>query len=84
MLHYLHMAVIRDPTDPRSTKRLLKDPIVESTHIFRLVIIIERSSKVYLPLDICPNNAYRIFSLFFNNAVLAVLVKSCYATPAIT
>ena len=70
------MATAGDPTDPRGTKRPNEDPILESTHTFRPVIVAERPSRICLPLTVRPNDAYGIFSLFFNDDVLNVLIKN--------
>ena len=70
------MATVGDPTDPRGTKRPNKDPILVSTHIFRLVVVIERPYKVCLPPEIRPNNIYDIFSLFFSDEVLTIIIKN--------
>ena len=70
------MATTGDPTDPRGNKRPNEDPILVSSHTFRPVIVTERPCKVCLPVNIHPKNAYGIFSLFFNDEVLTVLVKN--------
>ena len=70
------MATVRDPTNPRDTKRPNKNPILVSTHTFRLVIVIERPCKVYLPPEIHPNNIYGVFSLSFSNEVLTIIIKN--------
>ena len=70
------MATTGDSTDPRGTKRPNKDPIQLSAHIFKPIIITEHSYKVCLPSNVQPNNTYSIFSLFFSNTVLNVLVKN--------
>ena len=70
------MATVGDPTDPRGTKRPNKNPILVSTYIFRLVIVIEHPCKVCLPPEIRPDYAYGIFSLFFSNKVLAIIIKN--------
>ena len=69
------MATVGDPTDPRGTKRPNKDPILVSTHTFRLVIVIERSCKVCFPPEICSDDIYDIFSLFFSDKVLTIIIK---------
>ena len=43
------MATVRDPTNPRGTKRLNKDLILVSTHLFRLVIVIELLRRTGMP-----------------------------------
>ena len=70
------MATTGDPTDPRGTKRPNKDPILVFSHTFRPVIVAERPCKVCFPSNIYPKNMYSIFSLFFNNKVLSVLIKN--------
>ena len=70
------MATTGDPTDPRGTKRLNKDPILVSTHIFKPVIIIKYPCKVCLSSHIQPNNTYSIFSLFFTYKVLTIIIKN--------
>ena len=70
------MAITGDPTDLRGTKRPLKDPVLECTNTFRPVVIINRPCNVNLPLNIQFNNIYSIFSLFFNNKVLNMLIKN--------
>ena len=70
------MATVGDSTNPKSTKRPNKDPIIVSTHTFKPVVVAEHPSKIYLPLNISPNNAYGIFSLFFINNVLEMLAKN--------
>ena len=70
------MATTGDPTDPRGTKRPNEDPIQLSAHTFKPVIITERPCKVCLPSNIQPDDAYGIFSLFFSDTVLDVLVKN--------
>ena len=69
------MAIIGDFTDPKDTKRPNKDPILVSTHIFKLVIVAEYPSKIYFSSTVCLNNVYGIFSLIFINDVLDMLVK---------
>ena len=76
------MATIEDSTDPRGTQRPKEDPIHQSAHTFKPVIIIERPCKVCLPSNIQPNDVYAIFSLFFSDAVLDVLIKSTNAYGA--
>ena len=70
------MATTEDSTDPRGTKRPNKNPIQLSTHTFKPIIITEYPCKVYLPSNVQPNNTYSIFSLFFSNTVLNVLIKN--------
>ena len=72
----MRMATTGDPTDPRGTKRPCEDPILESTHTFRPVIIAERPSRICSISNVCPDDAYGIFFLFFNKDVLNVLVKN--------
>ena len=76
LLHSLNMATIRDSTDPKCTKRPNKDLILVSTHMFKLVIITEYSLKICLTSTVRPNNIYSIFSLFFTNDVLDILIKN--------
>ena len=38
--------------------------------------VIKRPSKPYLPPYIRPNNVYGIFSLFFNDEVLGIIIKN--------
>ena len=70
------MATVGDSTDPKDTKRPNKNLIIVSAHIFKPVIVAERLSKIYFPLNISPNNVYNIFSLFFINNVLEILAKN--------
>ena len=70
------MATTGDSIDPRGTKRLNEDPIQLSTYIFKPVIITEHPYKVCLPSNVQPDNIYSIFSFFFSNTVLDVLVKN--------
>ena len=70
------MVTTGDFTDLRGTKRPNKDPIQLSTHIFKFVIITEYPCKVCLLLNIQPDDIYGIFSLFFSNTVLDMLVKN--------
>ena len=70
------MATTGDPTDPRGTKRPNKGPILETSHTFKPIIVAERPAKIYLPLNIRPNNPFGIFSLFFNKEVLNVIIKN--------
>ena len=79
-MHYtlckLFIATTGDPTNPRDTKRPNKDLILVSSHTFRPIIVTECLCKVCLPSNIYPKNVYDIFSLFFNNEVLSVLIKN--------
>ena len=70
------MATVGDFTDPRSTKQPNKDLILVSIHIFRLVIVIKCPCKVCLPPEIHSDDAYGIFSLFFSDEVLAIIIKN--------
>ena len=70
------MATVRDPTDPKGTRRPDNGPITMSAHRFKPITIAERSLKIYLPLTIRPNNACGIFSLVFTNGILNMLVKN--------
>ena len=70
------MATVGDSTDPKGTKRPNKNPIIVSTHTFKLIVVTERPSKICLPLNISPADAYGIFSLFFTNDVLEMLAKN--------
>ena len=70
------MAITNNPTNPRGTKRPLKNPVLEYTNTFRSIIVINCPCNVNLPLNIQFNNAYNIFSLFFNNEVLNILIKN--------
>ena len=72
----LIMATIGDSTDPKGTKRPNKDPILVSAHIFKPIVVTERPSKIYLPLSVRSNDTYGIFSLFFTNDVLAMIIKN--------
>ena len=76
LLHSLNMAIIGDSTDPKGTKRPNKNLILVSVHMFKLVIVAEHPSKICLPSTVRPNNAYGIFSLFFTNNVLNMLIKN--------
>ena len=76
LLHSLNMAIIGDSTDPKGTKRPNEDPILVSTHMFKSVIVAEHLSKICFPFNVRPNNVYSIFSLFFINNVLDMLVKN--------
>ena len=69
------MAIIGDSIDPKGTKRPNKDLILVSTHMFKLVIVAEHPLKIYLFSTVRPNNVCGIFSFFFINDVLDVLVK---------
>ena len=70
------MAIVGDSTDPQSTKRPNKNPILESTHTFKLVIITDYPLKPNLPTNISPVNIYGIFSLFFTNNILETITKN--------
>ena len=70
------MATIGDSTDSKGTKCPNKDSILVSAHIFRPVAVTECSCEAYLPPNICPDNIYGIFSLFFINDVLEVIAKN--------
>ena len=70
------MATTGDPTDPRGTQRPKEDPIRQSAHIFKPIIVSDYPCKVCLPPNIQPNNVCGIFSFFFNNTVLDVLVQN--------
>ena len=70
------MATVRDPTNPRGTKWPNKDPILVSIHIFWLITVIERFCKIHLSLKIYTNNIYGIFSLFFSDEVLTIIIKN--------
>ena len=70
------MATVGDSTDPKGTKRPNKNPIIVSTHTFKPIVVTERPSKIYLPLNISFDNVYGIFSLFFINDVLEMLAKN--------
>ena len=70
------MATVGDSTDLKGTKRPNEDPILVSVHIFKPVIVIKRPSKISLPLNVHPNNACNIFSLFFINDNLNILIKN--------
>ena len=79
-MHYtlckLSMATTGDPTDPRGTKRPNKNLILVSSHTFRPVIVAEYLCKVCFPSNIYSKDIYNIFSLFFNNEVLSMLIKN--------
>ena len=70
------MATIGDFTDPKGTKRPNKNPILVFIHMFNPVIVAEYFSKICLSSTVCPNNIYGIFSLFFINDVLDILIKN--------
>ena len=72
----LIMATIGDSTDPKGTKRPNEDPILVSAHIFKPVVVVERPLKICLPLSVRLNDAYSIFSLFFTNDVLAMIIEN--------
>ena len=72
----LIIATIGDSTDPKGTRRPDKDPILVSAHTFKPIIVIECPSKIYLPLNIWPNDVYGIFSLFFTNDMLAMIAEN--------
>ena len=75
--HYIDsMATTGDSIDPRGTKRPNKNLIHESSRIYRPLKVIKCLSKPCLPPHIRPNNAYSIFSLFFNDEVLGVIIKN--------
>ena len=70
------MAIIRDFIDPQSTKYPNEDLILESTHIFKLIIVTDYPLKLNLPTNISPINIYGIFSLFFTNNILGTITKN--------
>ena len=70
------MATTGDLTDLRGTQRPKKNLIYQSTHIFKFIIVSDYPCKVCLPPNIQPNNACSIFSLFFNIAVLNILIQN--------
>ena len=70
------MVIIGDFIDLEDTKRPNKNLILVSTHMFKLVIVAEYFSKIYLPSTVRPNNIYGIFPLFFINNMLDILVKN--------
>ena len=70
------MAITGDPTDPRGTKRLNKNLILESLYIYRLIKVVKYPSKICLSANICFNDVYGIFSLFFNDEVLNIIIKN--------
>ena len=70
------MATTGDPTDPRGTKRPNEDPIHESSRTYRPIKVAKRPSEPCLPPHIRPDDAYGIFSLFFNDEVLGVIIKN--------
>ena len=69
------MATVGDPTDPRGTKRLYKNPISIFIDIFKPILVLKYYTKVCLPPNIHFNNVYGIFSLFFSRDVLGVIIK---------
>ena len=75
-LLHLPMATIGDFTDPEGTKYPNKDLFLESTHIFKPVIVTERPSRPNLPANISPINIYGIFSLFFTTDILETIAKN--------
>ena len=67
---------VGDITDPEGTLRP-NEPILEgATHQFRPIYVEERSQKICLPQHVKPMNAYGIFSLFFNDHILAVIAQN--------
>ena len=70
------MATTGDPTDPRGTKRPNEGPILESSYTYKALKVAERPSKICLPPNIRPDDAYGIFSLFSNDEVLALIIKN--------
>ena len=70
------MATVGDSTDPKGTKRPNEDPILVSAHIFKPVVVIERPPKICFSLNVYSNDACGIFSLFFTNDVLNILIKN--------
>ena len=70
------MATTGDPTDPRGTKRPNEDPIHESLPTYRPIKVAKRPFKPCLPPHICFDDVYGIFSLFFNDEVLGVIIKN--------
>ena len=70
------MPIVEDSTDPQSTKRLNKNLILVSTHIFKLIIVIEYSPRLYFSLNIFSKDIYGISFLFFTNNVLEIIIKN--------
>ena len=70
------MATTGDPTDPRGTKRPNEGPILESAHTYKPVLIAERPFRPCLPSNIHPDDPYAIFSLFFTDKVLDIIIKN--------
>ena len=70
------MTIVRDLTDPMSTRHPNKNLILVFICVSKFIVVTERSSKIYLSLNIGPNNIYSIFSLFFINNVLVILAKN--------
>ena len=70
------MAIIGDPTDPQGTKRPNEDPTLVCAHTFKPVIVADCPSKLCLPSNIPASNVYGIFSLFFTNDVLKIIVEN--------
>ena len=70
------MPIVGDFTDPQSIKRLNNNPILASTYICKLIIIIEYFLRLYSLLNTFSKNIYGIFSLFFTNNMLEIIVKN--------
>ena len=67
---------IGDITDPTGTLRPDEPTVEAATHKFRPIQVEERSQTVHLPRHIKPNDVYGIFSLFFDEQILAILVQN--------
>ena len=67
--------VVRDSTDPLGALRPYEAPGIESSYTFSPRIVGDRPYKMNLPPNVKPDDAYAIFSLFFTDDILAIIVR---------
>ena len=67
---------VGDITDPLGTLRPDEPTVEAATHKFRPIRVEERSQKMHLPRHIKPNDAYGIFSLFFDDDILTTIAQN--------
>ena len=73
---------VGDSTDPEGTLRPDEAPIVEESHIFNPVSVEKRPRMLHLPSGVRPNDPYAIFTLFFTDAILAIIAQNTNTAAA--
>ena len=72
----MDLNIVGNFINPQRTQRPKEAPLKEEYHKFHPIQIPDYPHKLQLPLNIYINNAYALFSLFFIDQILNIIIQN--------